>query len=147
MEEMLITAKELEQLGEYSHSFPTGAFAGKRWKRKNKDGWIVGQYEESEEAGKLKVVWYIPVCPYEKVKQLQFDIEAEKNERESIINKKEEEYDELERDLDETNRNRFKMEQNLRRICLLRGVDDEKMFELIKEAALYFCEIDEEVPF
>ena len=48
----------MQDLLEYSTSMPTGVFAGKRWKRRVKDGWLLGEYiDDGARDGTLLTLW------------------------------------------------------------------------------------------
>lgn len=53
----VMNKSEFDALPEYSVSLPTGATIGKRWKRKCKDGWLVGEYAPDPEPGYVQIKW------------------------------------------------------------------------------------------
>jgi len=54
----VLTMKELDELLEYSDSFPTGTAIGKRWKRKSGSDWIVGQYVDIGNPVEVGIRWF-----------------------------------------------------------------------------------------
>ncbi len=71
-----MTERELNSLGEYSASLPTGQTPGKRWKKHvgsydrqfiaagGKPFWIIGEYDPNDDGkGKtIEINWYLPVA-------------------------------------------------------------------------------------
>ena len=53
----LMSQAEFDELLEYSTSLPTGTTIGKRWKRKMKDGWFLGEYVPGGEPGHINIKW------------------------------------------------------------------------------------------
>ncbi len=48
----------LDNILEYSTSLPTGQYAGKRWKRRQGDGWVLGEYiDDGADDGTLLIQW------------------------------------------------------------------------------------------
>lgn len=61
--ELTLTARQFDELPEYSCSFPTGTTIGKRWKRKKNycdesEGWIVGEYYDIGNQTEVGIRWY-----------------------------------------------------------------------------------------
>jgi len=57
-----ITQKELDDLGEYSCSLPTGTIIGKRWKCKKdyndvSKGWLIAEYVPSYVKNMIGIKW------------------------------------------------------------------------------------------
>lgn len=71
-----MTQRELDELGEYSASLPTGQTPGKRWKCEvgsydrqfiaagGKPYWMIGEFDPNDDGkGKtIKLNWYLPVA-------------------------------------------------------------------------------------
>ena len=48
----------LDGIMEYSTTLPTGEYAGKRWKRRQSDGWMLGEYvDDGADDGTLLIRW------------------------------------------------------------------------------------------
>ncbi|KKL88457.1 hypothetical protein LCGC14_1924530 [marine sediment metagenome] len=48
----------LDNILDYSTSLPTGTYAGKRWKRRVADGWMLGEYiDDGADDGTLLIRW------------------------------------------------------------------------------------------
>jgi hypothetical protein len=67
MQEMRLTQRELDSMLEYSSSYPTGTTPGKRWKRRDGTGWVIGEYDPADD-GKgptIAINWYRPIVAAE----------------------------------------------------------------------------------
>ncbi len=52
-----MTLREFDDLLDYSRSMPTGTTNGKRWKREQAGGWLMGEYCEVDDPNKVGVKW------------------------------------------------------------------------------------------
>lgn len=52
-----LTQAEFNALLEYSTSLPTGKAIGKRWKRKQRNGWWIGEYVKDPDESMVGIVW------------------------------------------------------------------------------------------
>lgn len=60
MENLRITQSALNALPDYSCSFPTGTTIGKRWRRAEDGGWVIGEYVASEDPDRVSIKWWQP---------------------------------------------------------------------------------------
>lgn len=56
-EKIYVSQAEFDSLLEYSCSLPTGKTIGKRWKRQNADGWLMGEYVEDPDPAMVGILW------------------------------------------------------------------------------------------
>lgn len=61
MKQILVMSEtDFDALPNYSFSLPTGKTIGKRWRRRCRDGWLIGEYFEVPEQGLVGIRWYLP---------------------------------------------------------------------------------------
>ena len=53
-----LTQREFDCLPEYSTTVPTGTTIGKRWKRRSREGWHVGEYYDIGSKTEVGIYWY-----------------------------------------------------------------------------------------
>jgi hypothetical protein len=57
MNEIRLFGFELDSMGEYSTTLPTQTTLWKQWKRREPDGWYVGQYVPCPDPNRVGIRW------------------------------------------------------------------------------------------